>query len=531
MRKTKLLRILTLICAIAMLSALFVSCGDDDDDNPEGTVSTIDADISGMSEEAKKYLPEQQNLGGYEYRMMVQYSNEDHLQYYLSKEGLTGDAISIALFERETFLKDYFNIKITVTSEGESTPTPQLINTAMLADDDLWDVCFQVAGDTMGKNVVNGDFIDLFQTEGLNLAASYWDQRIQEQYCIDGMLFCLEGDFTVLDELRTHGVVYNADIYESLRYDDEYGSPYEMVSEGKWTYDTMLKMFKGTSVSDGVGELGKDDRWGMLSESMAPHVFLLGSGNSASRTVNGSIQLMFDDNAHYQTVYEILDHILNTLYVNNTEVLFADASNGVLSTSATQYFKEISDMFENDQALFRSSTLIDATWLTNMQSRFGILPVPKYTEEQEEYYCWTASAAHAPLAIPRTVVSNGHLDKTIAITEAMCYFSRYMPSDAGTLYDAFYERMTVAKLCRTPEDYQMLELIYKSKTFDIDSALNFSHLINVGISVVRGGASSGGIQATYDTLSSTMASLRDSASLNLRNTLNSILENTIKIEE
>ena len=106
-----------------------------------------------------------------------------------------------------------------------------------------------------------------------------------------------------------------------------------------------------------------------------------------------------------------------------------------------------------------------------------------------------------------------------------------MPSDAGTLYDAFYERMTVAKLCRTPEDYQMLELIYKSKTFDIDSALNFSHLINVGISVVRGGASSGGIQATYDTLSSTMASLRDSASLNLRNTLNSILENTIKIEE
>ncbi len=528
MKNSKPIRLLALFCTLVMVFSLFAGCKKDTETADGEESGTISTDLDGMPQEAIDYLPEQQDMGGYEYRMVVQNSSEDHLQYYLSKEGLSGDAVSIALYTRQLFLEEYFNITMKVTSEEASTISTR-INTVMLADEDLWDVCVVVAGRGMKGNVIKGDFLDMFQLDGLNLNTSYWDQNIQEAYAIEGMLFCLEGDFTILDELRTHGVLYNAKIYEDLGYNEKYGSPYELVSSGKWTYDTMLEMFKGTS-SNSTGTMTKDDRWGMISETAAPHVFLLGSGASVARSVNGNMQLLFDDETQYNTIYNTLDYILKTLFVQNTEVLFTDASNGVLSSASEVYYRESATMFMQDKALFRNSTLLDATWLSDMTSRFGILPVPKFSEDQEEYHCWTSSMAHAPLSIPRTVYSHDHVDKTVAITEAMCYFSRYTIDGTMSLYESFYEKMTVAKLCQTSDDYKMLELIYASKTFDIDSAFNFTGLINVGISVISG-KQSGNVNATYDTLSSTMTGLRDSASVSCTDAVNQILTNTIKIEK
>ena len=43
-----------------------------------------------------------------------------------------------------------------------------------------------------------------------------------------------------------------------------------------------------------------------------------------------------------------------------------------------------------------------------------------------------------------------------------------------SVLNAFYENMTYAKLCREPEDYEMLELIFKYKTYDLDRALTLA---------------------------------------------------------
>jgi len=56
------------------------------------------------------------------------------------------------------------------------------------------------------------------------------------------------------------------------------------------------------------------------------------------------------------------------------------------------------------------------------------------------------------------------------ITEIISYYSRYGGDE--TLYEAFFERLTIAKICRKEEDRQMLELIFSSKVFDVDRMLN-----------------------------------------------------------
>ncbi len=533
MKNRRMLRILALACALIMLLSVLVGCADVDDPNETENQSqnggTVSTDPNQMSEEQRNNLPAKQDMGGFEFNMAVQYSSEDHLQYYISSEGLTGDAVSVALYNRNLFLQDYFNITITGENIGEGKDMGQVakeIQDANLAGDDSWDVCMMVASITMTTLATNGDLVNLLDDSitGFNLGASYWDQRIQQNYAINGMLFCLEGDFTVLDELRTHGVLYNADLYNELQLNTKYGSLYDMVRKGEWTFDRMLEIFKNTTVSSG-GSLGKNDRWGMISETMAPYVMLLGSGSLGVRNNdNGTTSLIFDDATQTQIVTSALDDII-TKMKGNDEILFADASKGILSASSALCFREASSMFMNDQTLFKSSTLLDATWLGDMDSTFGILPVPMYTEGQDGYYCWTSSAAHTPLSIPWSVYSKGNLDKVVDIVEAMAYFSRYSQSGVS-LYDAFYEKMTVAKLCRTVDDYEMLETIYESKTFDLDSAMNITKMLNLSVSAI-GEKVSGGV--SYGGAGSAVAAVKEQASKNYQRVIDALNEKVVKL--
>ncbi len=537
MSKQILLRGIALLCALTMLLCAFAGCASDEED--VGTSSTAATTGGGgeddvtppdeMSEEQINNLPAKKDMGRFEYNMGVQYGSEDNLQYYDSKEGLTGDAVSVALYNRNLFLEEYFNIEITVDSFGEGLDlggVAGFIENPNEAGDETFDVIMMVASITMTSLAVKGHLINLLDDKitGLNLGASYWDQRLQQNYSINGMLFCLEGDFTILDELRTHGVLYNADLYKELHLDETYGSLYDLVRNKEWTFDTMLKIFKDTTVSTG-GTLGRNDRWGMISETAAPYVMLLGGGYLGVRNNdNGTTSLLFEDGEETALVTSALDSIISAMK-ENTEILFADASKGILSASSAVCYREASTMFSNNQAIFKSSTLLDATWLRDMKATFGILPVPMYAEGQDSYYCWTSNMAHCPLSIPTAVYSNGNLDKVIDITEAMCYFSRYS-SKGMSLYEAFYEKMTVAKLCRSAEDRQMLEIIYASKTFDLDSAMNITKMLNLCVSAI-GEKVSGGVE--YQGAGSAVATVKEQAGKNYEKIIAGLNEKVQKL--
>ena len=316
----------------------------------------------------------------------------------------------------------------------------------------------------MHTSIPNGYVIDLNTLEPLNLEASYYDQRIQEEYLIEGKLFCIEGDFSVYDELRTHVVGINKSIYNKLHYNETYGSPYDLVRDRKWTLDLMLKMAKDTSDYATLGTgMTKDSQWGIISESPFPYIVYLGTGRKIIEVNDGSLVCTL---ANDERTSELFEDCVDKIF-KNPEILIADKSAGVLSSS---YWTEVQSMFSNGQALFRTSTLSDFTQYRDMKNEFGILPVPLYAEGQPEYYSWCSGQAHAPLLVPRTV--EGHEDRTATIIEGMAYFSKYMIGSKVSLLDAFYKKMTLAKLCRSPEDYEMLELIFANKTFDIIYVLN-----------------------------------------------------------
>lgn len=491
--KKLIIRVSCLCLVLIMGLSVLASCGklfgnkteesESVSDVTESESNNTDAD-SNTSEESQsdgndevneniEYLPERIDYNGATFKIV--HDLQGKKQYIAPVDGtsMAADSLNTAFRDRNLMLQNYYNIKVEVIDIDKAYGVKDELDIANLSGEDFADAIFSVAGSIMSTAVSNGYVLDLNELTELNLEASYYDQRIQEEYLIEGKLFCIEGDFGVHDELRTHVIAVNKTIYDEFRYDETYGSPYELVRDYKWTLDLMLKMAKGTSDYASLGaNMTKDSQWGIISESPFPYVVYLGTGSKLVETDHsGILTTAFADEVKYGQAVEILSDCVDKIF-KNPEILIADSSGGVLSD--TNYWTEAQNMFTNGQALFYTGTLSNFVVYANMEDELGLLPVPLYVEGQSEYYSWCSGMAHTPLLIPRTVEKNDHVERTANIVEGMAYFSKYMSSSKLSVHDAFYDKLSTAKLCRTADDYAMLELIFANKTYDIDYTLNLS---------------------------------------------------------
>lgn len=518
-------RILALL--LACLTALSLSVGlagckkKNDGPTPSGTTDAESKDTGSVTTaggDETDPVPVREDFGGADFWMVID-GGQDTRWYFDDEDPDTSSVstLSWAFYNRNRHLEKYFNIKIHLRKLEQKYGMNSELTMMMNAGSDTADVVLGIAADVMPSAIPNGYLVDLNQIDGLNLGASYWDQRIQEGYQINGKLFTLEGDFTVYDELCTYGVLANGKLWGLWEYYDTYGSPFEVVQSGKWTYETMCRMFKDRSdLNNGSGEaLTKESNWGLLTESPLPYILYLGSGKSTILTQEDkSLQLVFNEKTEYDICRDMFDKLLKGI-AENGEVLFADASHGVLSEGGSCW-GEIWGMFANDQALFYTTTLSSSVNISSMmEGAFNVMPTPKYTEEQDGYYSYVSAYSHLPLMIPKTTLR--HIERTAKIIDAMGYYSRYAPKEGQrTVVAAEYEWLMINKICQTSDDQKMLELIFAGKVYDTDGALR--------ISGVQSAIDDLAVNRKSGELSSTLGSLRAGAMGKLTKFINDMNE-------
>lgn len=99
----------------------------------------------------------------------------------------------------------------------------------------------------------------------------------------------------------------------------------------------------------------------------------------------------------------------------------------------------------------------------DMQSDFGIIPVPKLNEAQDQYYStFQYNNAHS-LSVPKSAQD---LTRTGLITEALQMFSH------DTVLPAYYDYTLTNRNARDTDSAEMLDLIFASRNFDISLAYN-----------------------------------------------------------
>ena len=116
-------------------------------------------------------------------------------------------------------------------------------------------------------------------------------------------------------------------------------------------------------------------------------------------------------------------------------------------------------VFPEGRALFFGEMVRNIrSFRESMEQDFGVLPYPKYTEEQSGYYSSYNTAWGTSYGIP---ITNLELERTGWILEVMGYCSM------DTIYPATIEKNILTKTVRDEESSDMLRLLFENKFYEL----------------------------------------------------------------
>ena len=141
-------------------------------------------------------------------------------------------------------------------------------------------------------------------------------------------------------------------------------------------------------------------------------------------------------------------------YIDVAEFIY----NRLLTNRATlvDSNKLLQQVFEENRALFYSSMLASMGSYRDMDTEFSLLPMPKYSEDEERYVAPVNSIWCSSVCIPACVVDP---ERTGTILNVLSAFS------VNTVNKTLYEVLLGAKLVRDEGMKEMLDYILANKQY------------------------------------------------------------------
>ena len=358
---------------------------------------------------------------------------------------ITGDVYEDAVYERTLLIEELFQIDL---EEVYVSPT-ELINTVLSGTDE-----FDLHTATLSniQAVVKRQCAyDLNEIDALCMEKAWWDQNACEKLSFDGKLYYTFSDFVIYGIDNARATYFNKTLHHQLGLEDLY----KLTAEGKWTYDKMGEMAK-IAVSDlnGDGVIAKDDQLGIVDSATTFYeAMLTGCGAEIVQMGNDGLPYFFMYD-HQEKFVEVYQALLSTF----------SADSRLLKTSGGL------DIFKQDKTLFCISTVAVASMIRGEKLEFGILPVPKWDEMQENYLNVSPNG-HA-FMIPTTVQN---IERAGNILEALSYYSSKYYSEDATM-QTYFEKALTTKSVRDDESASSLDIIHDNISYVIKIV---SHAINV----------------------------------------------------
>ena len=170
-------------------------------------------------------------------------------------EDATGDVVDDAIFERNSKVSEKYNISI-VHSESSSTNTETDAKDSILAGDDIYDL---VMAHGRSAFAYANQMLVLDWNKDLpyvDLDNEWWDQDAKESLSINNKLFVMICDISYCSMGAANLMLFNKEMLDA--YSIEY--PYQLVKDGKWTYDTWHEMALSAAADlNGDSKIDKDN--------------------------------------------------------------------------------------------------------------------------------------------------------------------------------------------------------------------------------------------------------------------------------
>lgn len=446
-------RLFSLLLIFCMLAITAVSCDNDDIDGP--LPSKVVVNKYGLPDNI-----EPEDYKGYEFRILtVGSTGGSHWSAYefFYDDSLSGDTLNEAVKTRDNDVSAIFNIKMAYV-EKPKNDLMDYARQAILSDSDEFDLVTAPLEDA-SVLACEGMYADLMEYDHiLNLEAEYWDQSARETLTIDNKLYFTVSDLTLLDKQATDVIFFTKSMlakYPDLTEGYENGL-YSMVEAGTWTVENMYNMVKTVSLDNGDGIQTYEDAYGLGGKKAESQSALMVGCGVKGVTRNASGELIYDIESHIDTFVKCFGYVYDMV---NTP------SYGMMSGTMLNWFTEpqiwvegFGGMMENNNLLFHLTNMNRCRLFREMETDFGIVPLPKANEQQEEYYTVASAEFANSVAIP---VNAKDKERTCNILEIMtCVANK-------TTYYAYIEQSLKGKYLRDDDSEAMLQMIFDNRVYDI----------------------------------------------------------------
>ena len=442
--KTKFIRFVSaFLLAAMMLSA--VACADT---TPENTPETTVADVGGESvpaaTEAETTEVNAENILGHRDfggETLTFYSRKYNGEWSsdLIAEQEDGTVLNDAIYKRNAKLSTIYSINFEQIESGKRDCLDDFTKVLNSGDNEFQAAYLGLSDAATAAQ--RGLLLDMTALDNINLEGEWWTQSLNKAWSIGNSQYFATGAITTVDDRAIRTMFFNKDIVaeHSLK------TVYDLVYDNEWVYEKFFEYVEIAKKDDGDGKPGLNDTYGACAQSTFGFMMTMASGEMLASKDADDLPII----AAKETATRFIDVVTYlTEKISGNEGIY-------LGDDAI-----IRDIFGNGQSLFYAEVLTHAqTMRVNYDLNFGIIPMPKYNAEQENYYQYSTGRNTTVICFPHTLKGDA-LDMGTFMVEAMAVES------VNTVKPAYYEICLKGRYADDAESAAMLDIITTSVATD-----------------------------------------------------------------
>ncbi len=440
--KTKATKLLSLLLAGLLLMPTLASCTENaetpDDTKTANTTASVEVETDPV-EIALNELRNATDWKGEDFGLL--YVNDiggtkEEVEAQAEFSGESSNAvINDAVYERNQLFEEYCNLNFVLipTSAANFTTT---MNNGIQSGSREFLLCSQSAGST-ASTALQG-YLYNYTDLDIDYNQAWWDQGTLE-FALDGRVFFMNGPFNIVDDDVTYFIAFN----KKVQQENQIANPYQTVRDMEWTMEYMNSIISNLSSDNGDGMWDEKDTYGLTATAVIAASFFYGSG---LKYVNNDPELDLPE----LMLSDKMDRVLDVL----------DVARSIIHENNSTYVSIGMEIFMRDRALYGYEVISYLRTLSaQMESGYGVLPVPMFDQEQGRYYAHS-NPIGTTLSIP-TTVAQINTDMYAKVLETYCVLSQKL------VKPAYYEVTLMTRNIQDLESTEMLDLILSSRVYDL----------------------------------------------------------------
>lgn len=437
-------RILSCLLLLTLVVSLF-ACGKGNDPAVTTTGSGSEKADQTTSTEATSTEPEKPKNPVFEGDTvtLLVWSDVENPEFEITEQ--TGDLISDAIYERNKTVEDMLNVKLSfVASPGNFGNRQNFVAAAqnMIYSGTELDImaAYSLTATTL---VTNGLTYKLNELEYLDLSNPWWPQRLVDEATINGNIYFCSGDISTNMLHKMHSIFFDKDMCNT--YGISADELYKTALDGKWTLDKLMETTANVYQDlNNDGNKDRSDKFGLyICDNYFDVFFYASELRTIDRDTNGT-------------------PVLSETFGSEKAINLASKVGNFFANSDGAFF--ITDFTEGRKMAQREAMMIitrcDIAYkvLRSVDGLdYGILPVPKYDEEQENYV--------SCLAFPCTLYTVSQSSKNPQIAGAVL---EYLGQEGyNQVTPALFETTMKLKYASDDTTSTVYDIIRSSVSFDL----------------------------------------------------------------